>query len=387
LFLALACAESMLAASCAGNTVRPEAAPGRAGPRLTALCIKATLGGAGPLAPAFSPDIDNYRLEAASTTGEILVVPAAPKDARVMVNGVPVTPGEPTTVSLAPGDNLVVVTVGGLDEEAAHYAIACHREELSPVVETFRRLSFTDPQTRMTMDYRLFVPTVAVGADSAARLPLVLFLHGAGESGRDNDAQLVSYQGAVVWARPEEQAKHSCIVLAPQNPKTKGGFALSPYGGRGWTSLLREGFAAPFAPELPLQTVYHLVKALARELPVDPDRVYATGLSMGGFGVLAMAAEHTELFAAVVSVCGGLDPARAPLLARMPLWLFHAEEDPLVSVRFSRASVDALRAAGGSPHYTEFPRGTPFVGTSAHSSWIPAYADAGMRDWLFAQHR
>jgi predicted peptidase len=264
------------------------------------------------------------------------------------------------------------------------YAISVVREDIRPVVARFRSLSFADPRTGVRIGYRLFVPD---GYDRSVSWPLVLFLHGAGESGGDNDTQLFANQGATAWAKPAEQALRPCFVLAPQNPRAPGTGPFHPYGGKGWTTLLRKGFGEPYEPEPALLGVYDLLESMMAEFSIDRERVYATGLSMGGFGVFALAAAHPETFAGIVSVCGGLDPSRASALAHLPIWLFHAAEDPVVAVRFSRETVKALADAGGSPRYTEYPEGTCFIGSTPHYSWVPAYADAGMREWLFEQRK
>jgi predicted esterase len=377
-FLVLPCLPALIVLGCT-TTTAPD------GPRLSDIQVLATLGGAGPLSPPFSPGETSYRLTAASDIGEIAVIPTvvAPESLKIKLNGVPAQPGASTPVSLSVGENLIRTVVSDPSGRETIYTIRCIRENIQPVVDGFRRSIFTDPKTGLTIGYRLFVPA---DYDPSIPLPLVLFLHGAGESGSDNTIQLIASQGATVWAKPGEQARHPCFVLAPQNPRFPGEPVLQPYGGKGWTSLLRQGFGSPFQPEPSLETVYDLLQAIMGELNVDRGRVYATGLSMGGFGVLALGAAHPDLFAAIVSVCGGLDPSLGQALARTPIWLFHSVGDPVVDVVFSRATVKAL-GAGGSPRYTEYSNGTPFIGTSPHASWVPAYADAGMREWLFAQRR
>lgn len=249
--------------------------------------------------------------------------------------------------------------------------------------ETFGKFSFTDPESGIVMGYRLFVPD---NYSPSEKCPLVFFLHGAGESGSDNEAQLYANRGAAVWAEPEEQAKRPCFVLAPQNPLDPNADKLRPFGKNGWTSLLALGFDAPFSPEPALDTAYKILRQVMSEYGIDENRVYGTGLSMGAFGIFAMAVEHPHVFAALVSVCGGLNPGIAGFMADVPVWQFHAEDDPVVPVGFSRDTVKALQAAGGNPKYTEYPKGTLSVG-NPHASWIPAYATGEMREWLFRQSK
>lgn len=113
----------------------------------------------------------------------------------------------------------------------------------------------------------------------------------------------------------------------------------------------------------------------------NPDRVYVTGLSMGGFGTWVMAAEYPGLFAAAAPVCGGGNPAMAERLAALPIWAVHGAADDVVPVERSREMVNAIRAAGGNMRYTELPG----VG---HGSWTAAYADSdGVIPWLLRQAR
>ena len=96
-----------------------------------------------------------------------------------------------------------------------------------------------------------------------------------------------------------------------------------------------------------------------------------------------MALSHPDAFAALVVVAGGGDPAKLSGIANIPSWSFHAASDPVVAVKFGRDTVDALSAAGAKPKYTEYPSEGYFY-PSAHFSWVPAYADESMREWLFA---
>jgi predicted peptidase len=227
------------------------------------------------------------------------------------------------------------------------------------------------------MAYRLFVPA---DYDPTRVYPLVFFLHGAGERGSDNEAQLISAQGATVWAKPEEQSKHPAFVLAPQCP----GDADSNKDG--WTSLMTKGVKEPYAVRPELETAYDLLEHVIGTYSIDRNRIYCTGVSMGAFGAWALAVEHPDVFAAIVAASGGGDPARLPALAKTPVWVFHAVKDPTIPVSFAKTTVKALAGAGGSPRYTEYPADAYFYPV-AHVSWVPAYANTEMRDWLFSQSR
>lgn len=213
--------------------------------------------------------------------------------------------------------------------------------------------------------YRVLAPA---GVKAGARYPLVLFLHGAGERGTDNLAQL-KYLPA--WlAEPANREAFPCFVVAPQcRPEKK-------WADVDWSS----GKSSPQKPVPTLDmlgAIAALEETLRRE-PVDPARVYLTGLSMGGYGSWDLAARMPGRFAAVLPICGGGDEATAPKLAKLPIWCFHGDADQAVPVERSRSMIEALRAAGGEPRYSE-------LAGVGHDSWTPAYRDRAVLDWLFAQ--
>jgi predicted peptidase len=114
---------------------------------------------------------------------------------------------------------------------------------------------------------------------------------------------------------------------------------------------------------------------------IDESRLYLTGLSMGGYGSWDLAARQPERFAAVVPICGGGDEKQAPKLAKLPIWVWHGDADQAVKVTRSRQMVEAIKAAGGSPKYTELPG----VG---HDSWTAAYnGPENCLSWLFEQKK
>jgi dienelactone hydrolase len=374
-------APAPLGASVTPRSAAAHATPAptaHAGSTLSGLTILVPAGTGGGLTPAFSPYLTDYSINVDGDISAVGIVPtvADPKAVRIAVAGGSTSTGKITMVGVGVGSSQIAVEVSAADgSPSTTYMVDVVREDIGPVVDKFRKLTYADPATGETMGYRLFVPD---NYDPARSYPLVLFLHGSGERGSDNEAQLTANQGATIWATPEEQAKHPAFVLAPQS-----GFDTRT---QGWTSLSTHGQNDPFRPQRELGTAYDILEKVRGEFNIDKGRIYVTGVSMGGFGTYTLAIAHPTEFAAIVPICGGGDPARLATIAKLPIWIFHAAKDPTVGVGFSRNSVAALKKAGGHPRYTEYPASAYFYPT-AHYSWTSAYANAEMRDWLFEQSR
>lgn len=240
------------------------------------------------------------------------------------------------------------------------------------VLEAFKPYEYVDGPARMK--YRLFEPNV----ESGKRYPLVVFLHGAGERGDDNERHITANEGATVWVRPDVQAKHPCFVLAPQCPQ-------DGYWGTSFR-VVKDPYM--LIPNCYVATVLLIIEELLSIAPIDEDRIYVTGLSMGGFGTIALLTLNPQLFAAGVVVCGGGNPERLHRIKHIPLWLFHAEDDDIVPVTYSRVLVQKLKEIGGKVRYTEYPTGyMNSLGLPPHASWVPAYRTEEMISWLFEQRR
>lgn len=224
-----------------------------------------------------------------------------------------------------------------------------------------------------TFRYRLLVPPPPPsGADLEAaardRHPLVVFLHGAGERGDDDRAQLRHFGDRM--ASPAYRARFPAYVLAVQCPKDEKWVDV-PWSAGSSTPL-------PDAPSAPMRRVIAALKKTLREEPIDTSRIYLTGLSMGGFGTFDLAERHPDWFAAALAVCGGGDEREAGRLVSLPLSVWHGDADRAVPVARSRAMVDAVRALGGDVEYHELP------GVD-HDSWNQAYGEDGALSWLFAR--
>jgi predicted peptidase len=222
--------------------------------------------------------------------------------------------------------------------------------------------TFDDGERKLR--YRLLrPPKVADGK----KYPLVVFLHGAGERGSDNEKQLV--HGVPQFVANLE--KYPCILIAPQCPDGKKWVEVD------WSA---DSHTQPKEPGEVGRLTLALIEKSIKELPVDPKRVYITGLSMGGYGTWDLLARRPDLFAAAAPVCGGADEATATKIKDIPIWAFHGAKDTGVKPARSRNMIAALRKAGGKPNYTEYPD----VG---HNSWDNAYRDPELFKWLFAQKK
>lgn len=214
--------------------------------------------------------------------------------------------------------------------------------------------------------YRLLQPS---GYDGTRTYPLVLFFHGAGERGSDNEKQL--FHGMADFAADAMRARHPAFVVAPQCPD-----------GQQWvdTPWTADEHTLPEVPTDAMRLSLELVDALRKEFSIDPERIYVTGLSMGGFGAWDAISRRPELFAAGVIMCGGADVAQAERVRHVPVWMFHGDADTVVKPRRSRDMVAALRAVGARPVYTEYEG----VG---HNSWTATFANRAVWDWMFSQRR
>ena len=218
-----------------------------------------------------------------------------------------------------------------------------------------------------TLNYRMMQSDY----DTFRKYPLVIFLHGSGERGNDNDAQLK--WGVMNFATDQMMATHPAVVIAPQCP-----------AGQSWSNFTRNdknrdmGLIA--TPSKPMELLFGLINELKKNRFVDTNRIYITGLSMGGYGTFDALARYPNLFAAAVPVCGGGDVSKVPTFAHIPIWIFHGADDSSVPPLNSVDMVNALFKAGAHPGFTLYPE----VG---HFSWLSAYNDALMYEWLFRQHK
>lgn len=226
-----------------------------------------------------------------------------------------------------------------------------------------------------TLPYRVMYPE---NYDSAKQYPLVFFLHGAGERGDNNEAQLThGYDFFVKYNH--DQSQFPAIVVAPQCP-------LTSY----WANVLRQdndgqlsfAFGVTNEPTPAMKAAMGLVDYWLTSGKIDTRRVYIGGLSMGGMGTLEMLWRKPNTFTAAFPVCGGTDLNKLDIYAQsnIGIWLFHGDVDAVVPVKCSRDIYNTLKAKGTDVRYTEYP------GVN-HNSWDNAFLECGLMPWLFGHKK
>ena len=180
--------------------------------------------------------------------------------------------------------------------------------------------------------------------------PLLLFLHGAGERG--DDLELVKTHGPPKIV--ENQLDFPFVLISPQCPQNDW-----------WTSQNQLDFLSALIEEI--CSTYH----------IDRNRIYVTGLSMGGYGTWSLAMLYPQKFAAIAPICGGGDPKEIYKIKDVPVWVFHGAKDTTVPVEKSQEMVDALKNIGGTVKFTIYPE-------AGHDSWTKTYDDPDLYKWLLS---
>lgn len=223
-----------------------------------------------------------------------------------------------------------------------------------------------------TLNYRILWPE---NFSEDASYPLVLFLHGAGERGSDNQSQLV--HGSSLFINSENRSKFPAIVIFPQCPK--GDYWANVAVDRSEKGVELE-FDTDKGPTRPLSLVMELLKEQLEKSYVDKERVYVAGLSMGGMGTFEILSRMPNTFAAAIPICGAGDEGLVGKYAHIPMWIFHGAKDNVVSPLYSIEMVEAIVEAGGFPNFTLYENAN-------HNSWDPAFDEPDFLNWLFSKRR
>ena len=242
------------------------------------------------------------------------------------------------------------------------------------------KLSFLKKQFTTTAGYKLnYRVLLPVDYCPEQKYPVILFLHGAGERGNDNEKQLV--HGWDMLTNLENRAAYPAIVIAPQCPEEP----QIPHKNY-WVDTQR-----PVTPEQrmfrtfpanapitePLAAVKELVDSYIAKGVVDTKRIYVTGLSMGAMGTFDLVCRYPNFFAAAVPICGGVNTDRlAKFKGKTAFRLFHGDQDDTVQPKFSQEAYKTLQSIGAEAQYTEYP------GVN-HASWVPAFKEPDFLSWMF----
>jgi predicted peptidase len=251
--------------------------------------------------------------------------------------------------------------------------VLCFQFSVAQDLSLFEKKVFKS-KSGQELNYRILYPE---NYKKSEKYPVMLFLHGAGERGNDNEKQLI--HGATLFLDPANREKYPAIVLFPQCPEGKSWASLDIRTGEGGRKIYnRPNGTKPGEMALLLNG---LLKDILKDNKVDAKRVYIMGLSMGGFGTLEMLYLYPKTFAAAVPICGGHLTDLASVYAKsVPVWLFHGAKDTVVPPEFSRDLYAKLKELGAEVKYTEFP-------DANHDSWTGTFATPELLPWIFSHKR
>lgn len=223
-----------------------------------------------------------------------------------------------------------------------------------------------------TLHYRILFPK---DFDSNKKYPLVLFLHGSGERGNDNEMQLT--HGAELFLNNEIRKTHPAFVVFPQCKTGQSWNNANVSSAYGQTIF---SFPSEIEPNSQLDLVEGLLTTLRDKFKIDEKRTYIGGLSMGGMGTFEMLHRNPNTFAAAFPICGGANPRIAPKIKQTPIWIFHGESDDIVPSVYSTRMEKALQYAGADVKISLYTN-------VKHDSWTNAFAEPELLPWLFSKSK
>ncbi len=222
-----------------------------------------------------------------------------------------------------------------------------------------------------TLNYQILYPH---DFDESKAYPLLLFLHGSGERGTDNEAQMK--HGS--WLFLDSLSKYPAVVIFPQCPQSDywANLERPDQGGRSRDFT----FNTKDPPNPSLAMVIELMDTMIEKPFIDPDRVYLAGLSMGGMGVWELLWRMPGKVAAAIPICGGGPPEKAAVMKDVPIWIFHGMKDEVVHPRYSISMLKAIQREGGIAKISLYP-------DVNHNSWDFAFAEPQFLSWLFSKSK
>ena len=223
-----------------------------------------------------------------------------------------------------------------------------------------------------TLPYRILLPK---DFDASKKYPLILFLHGAGERGNDNEAQLV--HGSSLFLDESVREEHQAIVVFPQCKTNSSWARIDVHGNIPNRQFI---FYEEADPTLEMLLLEGLLKELKKAYRLDKKRLYVGGLSMGGFGTFELVRRNPKMFAAAFPICGGANPKISKKLRKLDWWVFHGDADQVVPETYSAEMVKAMKREEINVKYTVYPG----VG---HNSWDNAFAEPDLLSWLFSKSK
>jgi len=221
-----------------------------------------------------------------------------------------------------------------------------------------------------SINYRILEPYIK----EKKSVPLFIFLHGSGERGNDNNSQLI--HGSDFFLRETEKKEFNSYVIFPQCPKNS---RWSYHKVDPWTkkNQLKEKKSISLYGNLVIELIQHLIE----EKNIDKNRIYISGLSMGGYGVFDLVSYRPEIFAAAAPICGGANLDLLQNAIEVPFWIFHGDMDRIVSVDNSRKAYNFLiEKSKTNILYTEY-KGV------YHNAWDFVFKEENFFDWLFKKKK
>ena len=221
-----------------------------------------------------------------------------------------------------------------------------------------------------TLNYRILKP---LDYDSSKKYPLHLVLHGSGERGNDNVSQLI--HGGNLFLKKENREEYKSWVIFPQCSKNDR-----------WPSILKDQWDKNFEnktikPNKSLGLVLKLMDKFIEKKQVDKQRIYVSGLSMGGMGTFEMLYRRPDMFAAATPICGnGITQLAKSYATKVPVWIFHGSDDKVVSPKHSLNMAKAIIEAGGSPKMTLYEN-------VRHGSWNNAFEEKDFLKWIHSKSK